>query len=194
VAESKTKNSPAAGERVPARLFLQYREKVAPALREQFRYSNPMQVPSLEKIVLNMGIGRAAENKARIEHAQKDLSAIAGQKPVVTKARVSVAGFKLREGMPIGLAVTLRGAHMWEFFDRLTSIAIPRIRDFRGLPTKLDGRGNYTMGLSEQSVFPEIQLDKVEFVQGMNITFVTTAKTDEEAFALLQKLGLPFRK
>jgi large subunit ribosomal protein L5 len=153
-----------------------------------------MQVPALTKIVVNMGIGRAAENKARIEHAQRELAAIAGQRPVVTRARVSVAGFKLRKGMPIGVAVTLRRRHMWEFLDRLLTVAIPRIRDFRGLPRKLDGSGNYTIGLSEQSVFPEISLDKVEFVQGMNITFVTSARTDEEALALLEQIGVPFRK
>jgi large subunit ribosomal protein L5 len=141
-----------------------------------------------------MGIGKATENKARLEHAQRELGVITGQKPIVTKARKSVAGFKIREGYPIGCAVTLRGARMWEFMDRLTTIAIPRIRDFRGLPNKFDGRGNYTMGLSEQSVFPEVNLDKVEFVQGMHITFVTSARTDEEGLALLTKLGMPFVK
>ena len=184
--ESKTKPVP--------RLRIKYDEKVRPALKEQFSYDNPMMIPRLQKVVINMGIGRAVENKARIEHAVRELTTIAGQKPVVTKARRSVAGFKLREGMPIGCRVTLRGARMWEFVDRLISVAIPRIRDFRGLPVKLDGRGNYTMGLSEQSVFPEINLDKVEFVQGMDITFVTSAPTDEEAFALLKELGMPFRK
>jgi large subunit ribosomal protein L5 len=197
---SKKKEKPAEAKaatsepRVPARMFDFYKEKVVPALREQFRLTNPMQVPSLRKIVVNMGVGKATENKARIEHAQKELSAITGQRPVVTRARTSIANFKLRQGMPVGLSVTLRGAQMWEFFDRLLSVAIPRIRDFRGLPNKLDGRGNYTLGLSEQSVFPEIHLDKVEFVQGMHITFVTSASTDEHGFALLQKLGLPFRK
>jgi large subunit ribosomal protein L5 len=153
-----------------------------------------MMIPALRKVVLNMGIGRAVENKKRLEEGVKDLSMIAGQKPVITKARQSLANFKLREGNPIGCSVTLRGARMWEFVDRLISVAIPRIRDFRGLPVKLDGQGNYTMGLSEQSVFPEIQLDKIEFVQGMNITFVTTADTDEEGFYFLQQLGLPFKK
>jgi large subunit ribosomal protein L5 len=178
----------------PPRLRDFYREKVVPGLRDQFRYKNPMQVPTLRKIVVNMGVGKATENKARIEHALRELSQIAGQKPVVTRARTSVAGFKLREGMPIGVSVTLRGTQMWEFADRLMAVAIPRIRDFRGLPNKFDGRGNYTMGLSEQSVFPEIHLDKVEFVQGMSITFVTSARTDEEGLALLQRLGMPFRK
>ena len=176
------------------RLLQQYRDKVVPALQKEFGYKNPMMVPRLLKVVVNMGVGQAVQNKARIDAANKDLTAIVGQKPMIRKSRVSVAGFKLREGYPIGIAVTLRGPRMWEFVDRLVSLAIPRIRDFRGLPTKLDGRGNYTMGLSEQSVFPEIQLDKVEFVQGMDITFVTTAKTDKEGMALLANLGMPFRK
>jgi large subunit ribosomal protein L5 len=176
------------------RMQQKYREKVIPALKSEFNYSNPMMVPRLTKIVVNMGVGEAVQNKARMESAQRDMAAIAGQKPLVRVARKSVANFKLREGYPIGCAVTLRGARMWEFLDRLITIAIPRIRDFRGLNTKLDGRGNYTMGLSEQSVFPEIQLDKVEFVQGMDITFVTTASTDKEGLALLANLGMPFKK
>jgi large subunit ribosomal protein L5 len=176
------------------RMLQHYREKVVPALVEEFSYSNPMMVPKLVKIAVNMGVGEAVQNKNRIESASKDLGSIVGQRPMVRKARVSVAGFKLREGYPVGVAVTLRGARMWEFFDRLVSLAIPRIRDFRGVPTKMDGRGNYSMGLSEQSVFPEIQLDKVEFTQGMDITFVTTAKTDKEGAALLKELGMPFRK
>ena len=163
-------------------------------LQEVFKYSNPMMIPRLQKVVLNMGIGRAIENKKRIEEGTKDMATIAGQQPIVTKARQSLANFKLREGNPIGCSVTLRGDRMWEFVDRLVSVAIPRIRDFRGLGKKLDGRGNYNMGLSEQSVFPEIQLDKIEFIQGMNITFVTTAKTDEEGMSLLKHLGLPFKK
>ncbi len=179
---------------VPPRLRTKYQTEVAPSLRTELKLGNPMEVPRLSKIVLNMGIGKAVENKARVESGAKELTTIAGQKPVITKAKQAVAGFKLREGMPIGCSVTLRGPRMWEFLDRLISIAIPRIRDFRGLPTKFDGRGSYTMGLSEQSVFPEINLDKVEFVQGMNITFVTTAKNDEQGMALLSKLGIPFRK
>ena len=171
-----------------------YRDKVVETLRKEFGYPNPMMVPRLQKIVVNMGVGRAVENKNRIESANKDLTAIVGQKPMIRKARGAVSGFKLREGYPIGIAVTLRGTRMWEFLDRLISLAIPRIRDFRGLPNKLDGRGNDTMGLSEQSVVPEIQLDKVEFVQGMDITFVTSAPTDKEGLALLTHLGLPFRK
>jgi large subunit ribosomal protein L5 len=176
------------------RMQRRYLDKVVPALKQEFGYSNPMQIPRLVKMVINMGVGQAVNNKARIEAAVRDLTAIAGQKALATKARVSVAGFKLREGYPIGCCVTLRGARMWEFADRLISVAVPRIRDFRGLPSRLDGRGNYTMGLSEQSVFPEIQLDKVEFVQGMDITFVTTARTDKEGLALLTHLGMPFRK
>jgi large subunit ribosomal protein L5 len=180
--------------KVVPRMLVKYRDEVVPQLREQFGYANPMMIPRLTKIVVNMGVGKAVENKARIEHATKDLTAITGQKPVVTKARKSVASFKIRDGYPIGCAVTLRGSRMWEFLDRFVSIAVPRIRDFRGLPTKFDGRGNYTFGLAEQSIFPEINLDRVEFVQGMDITFVTTAPNDEEGFALLQKLGMPFRK
>jgi len=176
------------------RMLQKYRDKVVPALLKEFGYQNPMMVPRLSKIVVNMGVGQAVNNKARIEAANKDMTAIVGQKPMIRKARQSVASFKLREGYPIGVAVTLRGPRMWEFLDRLITLAIPRIRDFRGVPTKLDGRGNYTMGLSEQSVFPEIQLDKVEFVQGMDITFVTTAQTDKEGQALLAHLGMPFRK
>lgn len=171
-----------------------YRDKVIAAMRKDFSYENPMVVPRLEKIVVNMGVGKAVENKKILEAATKDLTTITGQKPLVRLARVSVSGFKLRQGYAVGVAVTLRGARMWEFFDRLVSLAIPRIRDFRGLPTKFDGRGNYTMGLSEQSVFPEIQLDKVEFVQGMDITFVTSASTDKEGLSLLTHLGMPFRK
>jgi len=180
--------------KAPPRKLQTYRDKAVAALRKEFGYQNPMMVPRLFKIVINMGIGQAVQNKARIEAAQKDLAIISGQKPTIRLARKSVATFKLREGYPIGCAVTLRGARMWEFLDRLVTVAIPRIRDFRGLPDKLDGRGNYTMGLSEQSVFSEINPDKVEFVQGMDITFVTTAKTDREGLALLTQLGVPFRK
>jgi len=171
-----------------------YREKVIAALLSEFDYPNPMMVPRLEKIVINMGVGQAVENKNRMDAAVKDLTAICGQKPLIRKARVAVSGFRLRIGYAVGVAVTLRGDRMWEFLDRLISLAIPRIRDFRGLPKKFDGHGNYTMGLSEQSVFPEIQLDKVEFVQGMDITFVTDAATDKEGFALLTQLGMPFQK
>ena len=161
---------------------------------KEFGYKNVMQVPKLERVVLNVGMGEAIQNVKLLESAVTELGMITGQKPVVTKSRKSIAGFKIRDGYPIGCMVTLRGPRMWEFIDRLVSLAIPRIRDFRGLPTKLDGRGNYTMGLSEQSVFPEIQLDKVEFVQGMDITFVTTAPNDKQGYALLANLGMPFRK
>lgn len=187
-------SSTEAPERVIPRMLTKYREEVAPALREQFSYGNPMQIPRLTKIVVNMGLGKAVENKSRIEHAQRELAAITGQKPTVRLARHAIAGFKIREQYPVGCAVTLRGARMWEFLDRLVSVAIPRIRDFRGFAKKLDGRGNYSVGLAEQSIFPEISLDKIEFTQGMHVTFVTTAGTDEEGFALLQKLGFPFRK
>ena len=189
-----TTTTPEGEARALPRRLQQYRDKVAPALRSEFDYTNPMMIPRLNKIVVNMGVGRAVENKNRMTAAVKDLTAICGQKPMIRKARVAVSGFRLREGYEVGVAVTLRGARMWEFLDRLITLAIPRIRDFRGLPTKLDGRGNYTMGLSEQSAFPEIQLDKVEFVQGMDITFVTSAKTDKEGLALLTHLGMPFRK
>ena len=171
-----------------------YRDKVIAALRSEFDYPNPMMVPRLQKIVINMGVGQAVENKNRMDAAVKDLTSICGQKPLIRKARVAVSGFRLRIGYAVGVAVTLRGNRMWEFLDRLITLAIPRIRDFRGLSKKFDGRGNYTMGLSEQSVFPEIQLDKVEFVQGMDITFVTDAPTDKEGFALLTQLGMPFQK
>ena len=176
------------------RMQQKYRDEVIKGLREEFGYTNPMMVPRLTKIVVNMGVGEAVQNKARMESANKDLTTIVGQKPMIRKARVSVAGFKLREGYPVGVAVTLRGSRMWEFLDRLITLAIPRIRDFRGLNDKFDGRGNYSMGLSEQSVFPEIQLDKVEFTQGMDITFVTTAPTDKEGKSLLTRLGMPFKK
>jgi large subunit ribosomal protein L5 len=189
-----TTETPEGGARTLPRRQQRYREKVIAALTSEFKYPNPMMVPRLEKIVINMGVGQAVENKNRMDAAVKDLTAICGQKPLIRKARVAVSGFRLRIGYAIGVAVTLRGNRMWEFLDRLISLAIPRIRDFRGLPKKFDGHGNYTMGLSEQSVFPEIQLDKVEFVQGMDITFVTDAATDKEGFALLTQLGMPFQK
>ncbi len=179
---------------VTPRIATRYAQEIRPTLQEEFKYPNPMMIPRLQKVVINMGIGRAVENKKRLEEGSKHLTTIAGQKPIITKARRSLANFKLREGNPIGCSVTLRADRMWEFLDRFITVAIPRIRDFRGLETKLDGRGNYTMGLSEQSVFPEIQLDRVEFIQGMNITFVTTARTDEEGMALLKHIGVPFKK
>ncbi len=183
----------AVAPRVPPRLKERYRSAVRSELMSQFRIQNPLAVPRLEKIVVNMGCKGAVENKARIEAAAKDLATITGQKPTVRKARKAIAGFKLRVGMPIGVAVTLRGDRMWEFADRLISVVLPRIRDFRGLKNKLDGRGNYTLGLAEQTVFPEIDFDKLEFAQGMDITFVTSAPSDEQAAFLLRELGMPFR-
>ncbi|GAA2633634.1 50S ribosomal protein L5 [Actinomadura fulvescens] len=177
------------------RLKLRYREEIAKAMQEQFGYANVMQIPGLTKIVVNMGVGDAAKDAKLIEGAIKDLSAITGQKPAVNRARKSIAQFKLREGMPIGAHVTLRGDRMWEFLDRLLSTALPRIRDFRGLsPRQFDGNGNYTFGLTEQVMFHEIDPDKVDRSRGMDITLVTTAKTDDEGRALLKLLGFPFKE
>jgi large subunit ribosomal protein L5 len=177
------------------RLKDKYRREVAPALREQFGYANVMQIPGLTKIVVNMGVGEAARDGKLIEGAVNDLTLITGQKPQVTKARKSIAQFKLREGMPIGAHVTLRGDRMWEFLDRLLSLALPRIRDFRGLnPNQFDGRGNYTFGLTEQVMFHEIDQDKIDRVRGMDITVVTTATNDAEGRALLRHLGFPFKE
>jgi large subunit ribosomal protein L5 len=177
------------------RLKARYREEVVGQLREQFQYDNVMQVPGLVKIVVNMGVGEAARDSKLIEGAIRDLAAITGQKPQVTKARKSIAQFKLREGMPIGCHVTLRGDRMWEFLDRLLSTALPRIRDFRGLnPGQFDGNGNYTFGLNEQSMFHEIDQDAIDRVRGMDITVVTTAKTDDEGRALLKALGFPYKE
>jgi large subunit ribosomal protein L5 len=177
------------------RLKQRYRTEIRPALREQFGLGNVMQVPTVAKVVVNMGVGEAARDAKLIEGAVRDLQAITGQKPAVTKARRSIAQFKLREGMPIGAHVTLRGDRMWEFLDRLTSIALPRIRDFRGLsPKQFDGRGNYTFGLTEQAVFHEINQDNIDRVRGMDVTVVTTAETDEQGRALLRLLGFPFRE
>ncbi len=175
------------------RLKEKYQSEVKPRLKQRFGLGNDLAVPRLTKIVVNMGVNGAVENKGRVDAAAKELAMITGQVPTIRKARESISAFKLREGMPIGCAVTLRGKRMWEFADRLISIVLPRIRDFRGVPDKLDGRGNYTLGLSEQSVFPEIELDKVEFTQGMDITFVTTAHSDERGYELLKELGMPFR-
>ena len=172
-----------------------YREEILPALREQFGYANVMQVPGLTKIVVNMGVGEAARDSKLIEGAVKDLTAITGQKPQVTRARKSIAQFKLREGMPIGAHVTLRGDRMWEFLDRLLALALPRIRDFRGLSDRqFDGRGNYTFGLTEQVMFHEIDQDKIDRSRGMDITVVTSATNDDEGRALLKKLGFPFKE
>ena len=182
-------------ETTSPRLKVQYREEIMSGLREQFEYSNVMQIPGLVKIVVNMGVGEAARDSKLIEGAIKDLTLITGQKPQVTKARKSIAQFKLREGMPIGCHVTLRGDRMWEFLDRLLSTALPRIRDFRGLnPGQFDGNGNYTFGLNEQSMFHEIDQDAIDRVRGMDITVVTTAKTDDEGRALLKALGFPYKE
>lgn len=179
----------------PPRLRERYENEVAPALRERFGYSSPMQVPRLQKIVLNMGLGEARQNAKLLEAAQAQLATIAGQQPSVRRARKSVASFKVREGMPVGVSVTLRRARMWEFLDRLTSIAVPRIRDFRGLsPRSFDGRGNYSMGVKEQLIFPEIDYDSIDEVRGLDITIATSAQTDREAFELLLRLGMPFAK
>jgi large subunit ribosomal protein L5 len=183
----------ASAERVTPRLKTKYREEILPALRSEFEIANVMQVPGLTKIVVNMGVGEAARDSKLIEGAIRDLTAITGQKPAVTKARKSIAQFKLREGMPIGTHVTLRGDRMWEFLDRLLSLALPRIRDFRGLnPKQFDGRGNYTFGLTEQVMFHEIDQDKVDRQRGMDITIVTSATNDEQGRALLKQLGFPF--
>ncbi|MDE0801188.1 MAG: 50S ribosomal protein L5 [Rhodospirillaceae bacterium] len=177
------------------RLRQHYNDVVRKALLESFSYANPMQVPKLEKIVLNMGVGEASQDRKKIEGAVQDMTLISGQKPLITKSKKSIAGFKLRDGMMVGTSVTLRRVRMYEFLDRLVTIALPRVRDFRGLPAKaFDGRGNYNMGLKEQIVFPEIEYDKVDKVRGMNITICTTAKNDEEAKALLVGFDLPFRK
>ena len=179
----------------PPRLRKFYQESVVPAMVQRFSYKNRMQVPRMQKIVVNMGIGEAIGNSKLLDAAVEDMRQITGQQPVVTKAKKSIANFKLREGMPIGCRVTLRGAHMWEFFDRLVNVALPRIRDFRGVPTKsFDGRGNYTLGLKEQITFPEIDYDKIVQLLGMDITFVTTARTDEESRELLALMNMPFRK
>jgi large subunit ribosomal protein L5 len=180
--------------RTVPRLKQRYQDEIAPALREQFSYDNVMQIPGVVKVVVNMGVGEAARDAKLMDGAVRDLTAITGQKPLVQRARKSIAQFKLREGMPIGAKVTLRGDRMWEFLDRLLSIALPRIRDFRGLsPTQFDGNGNYTFGLNEQSMFHEIDMDRVDRQRGMDITVVTTARTDEEGRELLRRLGFPFR-
>ena len=175
------------------RLEQRYREEVAPALQKQFEYKNPMQVPRLTKVVINIGLGEALTNAKALDAAVRDLTIIAGQKPVVTKARRSIAQFRIRTGNSIGAKVTLRGARMWDFVDRLTLLALPRIRDFRGIPGRsFDGRGNYSLGLQEQIAFPEIDYDKVDRLRGLEVSIVTTAKTDEESKRLLELLGMPF--
>ena len=180
-------------QRIIPRLLLRYRERVVPALSSRFGYKNPMAVPRLSKIVLNMGLGEAIANAKALDSAAAELTAVTGRKPAVRRAKKSISNFKLRAGVPVGLTVTLRGDTMYEFFDRLTNVAVPRIRDFRGLPPDgFDGRGNYTLGLKEQIIFPEINYDKIEKLRGMNVTLVTTAGSDEEGFELLKQLGMPF--
>jgi large subunit ribosomal protein L5 len=194
MAEAAVKEQAEKAEKVQPRLKLRYREEIAPALRKEFDYDNVMQIPGLVKIVVNMGVGEAARDSKVIDAAVRDLTQITGQKPTITKARKSIAQFKLREGMPIGAHVTLRGDRMWEFADRLLTLALPRIRDFRGLSARqFDGRGNYTFGLTEQVMFHEIDQDKIDKPRGMDITFVTTAKNDDEGRALLRALGFPFK-
>lgn len=178
-----------------ARLKATYNEQVVPALMEKFQYESIMQAPKIEKIVINMGVGEAKENQKFLEKAVEEMTIIAGQKPVVTKARKSISNFKVREGMAVGCKVTLRGAHMYEFFDKLVNIALPRVRDFRGVSkTAFDGRGNYALGIKEQLIFPEINYDKIDKIRGMDIIITTTANTDEEARELLKLMGMPFSK
>ena len=180
-------------ENYTPRLKERYRSEIAPALTEQFEYVNPMQVPRLLKVVINKGIGEASQNKKILDDTLEELRKITGQQPTVRSARKSISNFKLREGMPVGAAVTLRGDKMWEFVDRLITLALPRVRDFRGVPDRsFDGRGNYTLGVKEQIIFPEIDIDSTPRISGLDITFVTTADTDEEAFALLKAFGMPF--
>ncbi len=172
-----------------------YKEKVAPEMQKEFNYKSPMQMPEIEKISINIGLGAATQNNKLMEEAVKELSAIAGQKAVITRARKSIAAFKLREGNPIGVRVTLRKDKMWDFLDKLMNFALPRVRDFRGIPDRgFDGRGNFTLGVKEHTIFPELEIDKVDNPKGMNITIVTTAKTDKEGKFLLDQLGMPFRK
>jgi large subunit ribosomal protein L5 len=179
----------------PPRLRGRYESDVRGVLQERFGYGSPMQLPRLSKITLNMGVGEAKTNSKALDEAVEQLAIIAGQRPLITKAKKSIAGFKLREGMPIGCKVTLRGARMWEFLDRLMSVALPRIRDFRGLdPASFDGRGNYSLGVREQIIFPEIDYDRIDTVRGLDVTITTTANTDEEARELLRALGMPFRE
>lgn len=176
------------------RLLNKYREEVAAGLHEEFKYKNVMQIPNLEKITINMGLGEAVSNPNLIKTAVEELTVISGQRAVITRAKKSIATFKLREGMPIGCMVTLRGQRMWEFLDRLVSVALPRTRDFKGISGKaFDGRGNYTLGLKEQTIFQEIEYDKIDKIKGMNVCFVTSANTDEEGKALLKRLGMPFK-
>ncbi len=177
------------------RLKDKYQNEVVPALMDRFKYKNVMMVPKINKVTINMGVGAAVQDAKAMDSAVKDLTAISGQKPVITRAKKSIAAFRVRQGMPVGCMVTLRGDRMWDFLDKLINVALPRIRDFRGVsPRSFDGRGNYSLGIREQLIFPEIRYDDVERVQGMNITIETTAETDEEGFELLKALGMPFRQ
>jgi large subunit ribosomal protein L5 len=194
-ASKETGSETPAGPQQPSRLRVRYQKEIVPALMKHFSYTNIMAVPKLEKIIINMGLGEAVANAKIMDVAVAELGSIAGQRPVITKAKKSIANFKLRQNMPIGAAVTLRGERMFEFLDRLTSIVLPRVRDFRGLSTRsFDGRGNYTMGLRDQLIFPEIPYEKVDKIRGMNVTIVTTARSDDEARELLKQLGVPFRQ
>ena len=178
-----------------ARLRERYQEEIAPNIKEQFGIENPMRIPKVEKVVVNMGVGEAVDNSKALDGAMADLAKITGQKAQVRRSRKSIAGFKIREGMPVGARVTLRGERMWEFLDRLISIALPRVRDFRGIsPRSFDGRGNFALGLREQLIFPEISYDEIDAMRGMDVAIVTTAETDEEARELLRRLGMPFRQ
>ena len=177
-----------------ARLFRHYKDEVVPKMKEKFLYRNPMQVPKVEKVIINMGLGEAIDNIKVLDSSAEEIGLITGQKPVITKARKSISNFKLREGSPIGVKVTLRRDRMYHFLDKLVGVAMPRLRDFRGIsPNGFDGRGNYTLGIKEQIIFPEINYDKIDKIRGMNITIVTTARTDEEGLELLRLLGMPFR-
>ncbi|MEN6351120.1 MAG: 50S ribosomal protein L5 [Syntrophomonas sp.] len=177
-----------------ARLYNLYKQEITPKLMEKFKYKNIMEVPKIERVVINVGVGEAIQNPKALDGVVNDLTVISGQKPVITKARKSIAGFKLREGMPIGCKVTLRGNRMYDFLDRLINLSLPRVRDFRGVsPQAFDGRGNYSLGIKEQTIFPEIEYDKIDKIRGMEVVIVTTAKTDEEARELLKSMGMPFR-
>ncbi len=193
--KQKKSTQSAAADGYEPRLKLRYRDDVAPKLREQFAIDNVMAVPRLQKIVLNIGLGEATQNIKLLDAAADELGTISGQRPTITRARKSIAAFKLRTGMPIGCRVTLRGNRMWDFLDRLIATALPRVRDFRGLPTtSFDGRGNYTLGIRDHLIFPDLDYNKVERSKGLNVTFVTTAPNDEQAFYLLRELGMPFRR
>lgn len=194
-AENASSNGAGNGERLVPRLKTRYAEEVVPKLKSEFGIENAMAVPKVEKVSLNMGIGEAIENMKVLENAVEELADIAGQKPMITRAQKSIANFKLRAGMPIGARVTLRGDRMWHFLDRLISVALPRVRDFRGIPAKsFDGRGNYTLGVRDHLIFPEVDFNKVDKSKGLNVTIVTTAENDEQAFYLLRELGMPFRR